>query len=865
MWAPLATVLLLLFLRAATGSAYDTPWTAETLRALDPWGDLGAEGHPVPPARDLVAVYSREDAEHLVFRVDLQDLAGEAADDLYLALDCRPGGRRALAQGAEGFDADLDWERLVVVGDAQDVRVLDEAYRPLAPAPQVRYDPALDTVEVSLAREVLPDEGGSPCRLQVLSAPDGETRVADRTDPVAVDAVAPGRAHLLLVFANVFAGYGPAAVDWYDGYAVDPAHYPGRRRGTRYLLDAVETYGVPLTLADLRLEILPGLEYLGISERLRDLARRGLLESLDTLTYGYFMPWQPDDVDARTLALGRELRRGLELPESAVFCPYEGMVRAGDLDRVREAGYSAVYGWDRFRYWLDGWIADGSDPEAVRRRIESAKKPHRVRGLTALFDTRTGNYQGFAWDERWGAYVFPSEYDLYLGTDGGLHLQWRRNLIDLALDPDPEKFFTIGGDFQLTPWAHPEVVQANLRWIAEHPWIEVLTPGQVLARGWTPVDWGDLGLAETEPLERFPLEGDLHYNAYFWQFYGGGPADGHSPLIPAGHPIEGWRDYVPFLRGGAPIPSGRPLGEDGTPGSLVHETLARLRALDAEAPDGPLTRLAWLAYLLAVEEQTLHSGTHYPGGVPPGGDLGGPYLHPAAKLRANYLGHVNALVAAARWAAAAARGEVPPAPRAQAVDLDLDGEEEYLLSNDRVYALFEDDGGRLAYAFAFDPRGGPVQGVAPVTQHFGLHQILCPSGYCDFEDGETAIRPSWPDAAFVERGSSRVPYEVTVETDRLTFRSPDGAVSKTVTLAVQGAGDFQIGLTLSASPCDSGLPGDGDGDGDVDGRDLATVASALGTRPGDPNWDPGADVNGDSEVDAADLAETAAHLGDRCH
>jgi len=47
---------------------------------------------------------------------------------------------------------------------------------------------------------------------------------------------------------------------------------------------------------------------------------------------------------------------------------------------------------------------------------------------------------GFAWDSRWGTLSYPSEYDMYNGTDGGLHLWWRRILLDMAMDQDQEKF-----------------------------------------------------------------------------------------------------------------------------------------------------------------------------------------------------------------------------------------------------------------------------------------------------------------------------------------------------------------------------------------------------------------------------------------
>jgi len=60
----------------------------------------------------------------------------------------------------------------------------------------------------------------------------------------------------------------------------------------------------------------------------------------------------------------------------------------------------------------------------------------------------------------------------------------------------------------------------------------------------------------------------------------------------------------------------------------------------------------------------------------------------------------------------------------------------------------------------------------------------------------------------------------------------------------------------------SGLIGDLNGDGKVDIKDIAIVAKAYGSYPGDPNWNPVADVNGDGKVDIKDIAAVAKHYGE---
>jgi hypothetical protein len=58
------------------------------------------------------------------------------------------------------------------------------------------------------------------------------------------------------------------------------------------------------------------------------------------------------------------------------------------------------------------------------------------------------------------------------------------------------------------------------------------------------------------------------------------------------------------------------------------------------------------------------------------------------------------------------------------------------------------------------------------------------------------------------------------------------------------------------------LLGDADGDGKVDGKDVAIVSAAFGTIPGDPKWDPRADLNKDLKVDGKDTGIVSKYYGD---
>jgi hypothetical protein len=65
----------------------------------------------------------------------------------------------------------------------------------------------------------------------------------------------------------------------------------------------------------------------------------------------------------------------------------------------------------------------------------------------------------------------------------------------------------------------------------------------------------------------------------------------------------------------------------------------------------------------------------------------------------------------------------------------------------------------------------------------------------------------------------------------------------------------------SVPPC----RGDVNGDGKVNLKDLVLLAKALGTRPGQPRWNPAADLDRDGDVDLVDGAiALASSLDRRC-
>jgi hypothetical protein len=70
---------------------------------------------------------------------------------------------------------------------------------------------------------------------------------------------------------------------------------------------------------------------------------------------------------------------------------------------------------------------------------------------------------------------------------------------------------------------------------------------------------------------------------------------------------------------------------------------------------------------------------------------------------------------------------------------------------------------------------------------------------------------------------------------------------------------FLLAISMCASV--HALTGDVNHDGKVDILDLALVAKAFGSKPGDPNWNPDADVYPDGLIDIRDMAIVAKNFG----
>jgi len=736
-------------------------WSANDVKGLDPWGDSNGD------SKDIIALYHKQDSQYLYFRVDLMNLASTGDQDVYIAIDYKDGGNTALVSGSanSGFAADIAWDALLRTSAGSTQEFFDTSYQKQADViKSYIYESQVDYVEFAILKSALTGWNGQAFKIQAIAADTGTALAVDKTESVLSNAdTSNKRAKVILKTANMLNLYSPVGLDLYDGFYHTPSDRAGEYTGDKYLFKAIEKYQTPLMLEHLY-DMLPGDDFFTIDEYLISLIGKGLLEIPDTLGYGHFLPMQPDAADAVAIEMGKKFRKQMGYPSSSIFYPYDGMLTAGDVQVIKNAGYKAIWGLDRFHFIFGGWITDYSNFAANKAFVESGKKVHKINGIIFLFDTELSNNNGFALDERSEfPYDFPNDMEKYYGTDKGIHILNRRILVDLANDPDQEKYVTIGTDIKLTPWLYEDVADWYIKWIAQHPWIEATTPEGILSKNWTPIDHGDLNLSDSEPLEKYPNPNDWHYNAHFWQHYYGGIADGRSPYIAAGTQIESYFDYLPYLRDGKLIPSGLKMGDDQTPNTIVYETINNLSA----APNNEITELAWLYYFNLTGEQAFH-------GANPS-DVGG-NLSPRAKAQANFLGQVNKVIASADWSDDVEKGSLSDTTQVLSLDLDLDGETEYIIKNNKVFIILERYGGKIQYSFAHDNQYGPVQLIAPNEQ-------LQKPWTENYTEGENALTYGLDTGAFLEDNYRTDLFTAIASTDNIIFTSSDNKITKTYTLS----------------------------------------------------------------------------------
>jgi hypothetical protein len=414
--------------------------------------------------------------------------------------------------------------------------------------------------------------------------------------------------------------------------------------------------------------------------------------------------------------------------------------------------------------------------------------------------------------------------------DGGMALDTRFCLVDKASQADQAQLTLIFDDWEAlagksfdpntgqsvennNQWQY----QQTIRWAANHPWIEIVTLDAILGRAtntgnpqhdpaWV-IDHGyayDLSLQTYEWLKH-ASEDSYHYWYYNANAGFVGNEQSFYDLVPVQRGMQG--DYHARFPGSEPwddasanaldqaagatfLPSGKSHGDLNTPGTLLHDAWAAITS----APGSEyLESIAEIAYMSLIYETAWHEEDYGATQHYQGTSYGNPWPVPdptwdglntwALRLQ-NHVRSVGIIADAMQWSFDVTAGQIPPTTTVLAVDLDQDGQDEYVLRNNRVYACFERWGGRLVHGFTdYEEPGSSIR----ATQVLGV-PMANPSEPGEEERvGPAANRCS----TFKDMNAAYVDAEctVTLGADFIEFTTPDGLLTKRITLPA-GSGTY---------------------------------------------------------------------------
>jgi hypothetical protein len=443
----------------------DPAWSYTDLRALDP-------ALAVSPATDLIALYTRIFEQDFQIRLEFLDMSLEKDFDLYLAFDLGPGGRRDLPIAAEtGFD----WNVLASIPAQGPIQIVNSQTEDLADLKLRTWrDPSMDILIVSLNQQGLAD-GQEKLDIQVFVTPAGSQQLADSMGPVQAGQQAgppPARAPVLLAFWDLFKASTPSqALQQWDGAHSGPA---SERHGLKHLLRAVENYGTPVALLDLkRPAALSALDYM---DALADIQR---LEESNLI-------FLPDYVSALTP------------PSEHPFPPPASVTTRLWMD-IRQAGAGFGFAQSPFFYLPNRSKAPDEAPYLDNYRFYFFRTPEAAAFETAFLpqtgipgpaccrlESQSSNILLRLPSHTTTSIDASSEESDWQASSEGPSVELRRALLQAALNGGQDLYregsiVFLGGSFPETTWGVPSAAENTLRYLASRPWIWFLDESDLLS------------------------------------------------------------------------------------------------------------------------------------------------------------------------------------------------------------------------------------------------------------------------------------------------------------------------------------------------------------------------------------------------
>lgn len=717
-------------------------------------------------SRDMVAFYAQDGGVDgiVYFRLDFQDLKALAEEgnlDIYVVIDT---GNPAIGESALPDDVDtrtdMKWEAVVAVyqsnigavyvdtNSANNTTTIGEnltakgVVRRDQNTPngfkKAYYSSALDAVEFSISRQALIDAGWtgnfSALNFQVFTTKDGTQNsprglgdIAGRSD-IRDTIYDDNLASDYWRDQSTISGVGSVLKAWFSRRAGQSAGQGTNDRGrqakvvslihehravlpataTHALInngagagfyrpvDAHQAYTVPMAL-HLTPTLAASFEWAGVdplanktyldgpalNDRLALLSGNGVVDLLGS-TFAEHLPlYFPDAFNADNVDLAASFLNSFygSEPSDTVFYPPERVLSDETLDRIGSMGFTHTLA-DQMRHvfkWFGRTSALGNDGYSINR----------VNGMDL-----------FVVSDQASTFRFAT-------NDGGLNLPLRELLSRKARNGKQDQsviLFSDWSDFGNKTQA--DAYDINLRWMASRPWIRITTPqeiaaGQVPYRGsdnntyttWSTVNRGtglDKPVVAKDWIDHATQETYDH-----WYFGQPGREEGLEPKVFS-------------IRSGAPVPQKfGTVGVDGV-ADAAWDTVGLIGGGRQDLLDLARSTAHSAVALTAFHNQTNNDLSKFSTGTYINPDTTSQTLANFTKAQQSQFRFAALYARVADWADDAQSGVLAGLSQTASEDVDLDGEPEYLLYNDRVFALFERMGGRLVHAWVRDLATGSV-------------------------------------------------------------------------------------------------------------------------------------------------------------
>ncbi len=838
-------------------------WTTNDLRAVSPNDDEYKFNDAYDPSRDLIAFYSRQEGDSYYFRVDFFDLLLGAENqnlNVYVALSYTAGGQSYFPDSVQ-CNTDHPWNLCVKLYDSQYASVITPSADVTTGNWLGSYwNSDLDSVEFGIKTNAMAGwDGVSPVYFQVFTTKDfnhfgNQTDLIDviggslnrnagggigmLTGAIASTNQVRTAKYAAIAHANQSLGTRTQTQAHIFTKRPDLDLYPGFIR----TLDTHTMFHVPLNMhisGTLLSSFLwaredpsdpnytyPERDGPTFLNRVKQFIQSGTGSLIGGVYAENIMPYFEGDVNRASINAFNDLAlsifgltpgdmKVMHVPErvfqSNTNWPHAsptGPLKGQPFGDILAGGYAATY-FDEvshLHWWFysdetnyfntccggEKWAGFGGCNDRQYHH-----KLHKINGVLCFFINDREDQEKFG------------------PEDGGLAKDTRYTLLDKALqanDPgNPGGYAQLtlvfddweayaGNSFaSSTPNNNADQWHQTVRWIANHPWIQMVNLKDVVTWAQSDTNWiyedhgtrNDLSMQTYEYLKRSSEQDYDHW------YYGSSQEENFSARIPA---TANNSTYY--------LPGTKPYGDLNTPGTLIRDAWDKVAAM----PTGHLRTLAEWQYSAMIYETAWHDedadpNTYHSRNYQLNFDVNDGCTFSQADTTYDNIsgwalrlhGHireVGILAEAAQWVQDIKNNAQGSNTVTVVKDVDDDLWNEYILKNNRVFLCFKRWGARCVAAFVYDP-------VAQDAVEVIGQPVANPAQESDEEDADntrcSAFKDRWATGSATHTNYVDLDYALTAPTQGSNyweFVSQNGQIRKRITL-VDGRdvvrGDYTLG------------------------------------------------------------------------